>query len=382
LILNKIELRNFRNYARQSSEFSERVNIFSGANAQGKTNLLESIYLLALGKSFRASHDRELVRHECQAFSIQGVFTGDAFPVQPSTITINSDGSRKKVFLNGTPLKRQTDLVGMAKVILFAPEDLQIVKSSPSFRRQFLDIGLAQCSSIYRDDLYRYTAVLTQRNKFLKDQIGKRADKNELAAWNDQLVKYAGRVVQGRCQGMAVLAPIAARYHAMVSNGREQLNVTYKTSLENSSLGYAGQDGQSGDYNYEKYGEALAAKLQELEPAELARGLTLAGPHRDDLLLTIADQGELRVYASQGQARTAALALKMALVELIKEMTGDYPLLLLDDVLSEFDNERKTALLETVMGITQTFITTTDPKRFLDNPDCKMFRVEGGAILE
>ena len=170
----KIELRNFRNYARQSSEFSERVNIFSGANAQGKTNLLESIYLLALGKSFRASHDRELVRHECQAFSIQGVFTGDAFPVQPSTITINSDGSRKKVFLNGTPLKRQTDLVGMAKVILFAPEDSDC-QSSPS-SHQFLDIGLAQCSSIYRD-LYRYTAVLTQRNKFLKDQIGKRADK-------------------------------------------------------------------------------------------------------------------------------------------------------------------------------------------------------------
>jgi len=378
LILKKIELRNFRNYARQSSEFSERVNIFSGANAQGKTNLLESIYLLALGKSFRASHDRELVRHDCQAFSVQGAFTGDAFPVQPSIITINSDGSRKKVFLNGTPMKKQTDLVGMAKVVLFAPEDLQIVKSSPSFRRQFLDIGLAQCSSIYRDDLYRYTAVLTQRNRFLKDQIGKRTDKNELAAWNDQLIKYASRVAQGRCQGLAILAPIAARYHAMVSNGREQLNVSYKTSINHSSD--SSHSSQSNPGNQETYCSALAARLHELEYAELARGVTLAGPHRDDLMLTIADQGELRVYASQGQARTAALALKMAMVELIKEMTGDYPLLLLDDVLSEFDNERKSALLETVMGITQTFITTTDPERFSDNPDCKMFRVEGGAI--
>lgn len=370
MILKKIELRNFRNYARQSSVFSERVNIFSGANAQGKTNLLESIYLLALGKSFRAGHDRELVRHDCQAFSVQGTFTGDAFPVQPSTITVNSDGSRKKVFLNGTPLKKQTDLVGMAKVVLFAPEDLQIVKSAPSFRRQFLDIGLAQCSSIYRDDLYRYTVVLAQRNRFLKDQIGKRTDKNELAAWNDQLVKYAGRVAEGRCQGLAILAPIASRYHTMVSNQREQLNVSYKSSL-------------IADYsNQESYGNALEAKLHQLEYAELARGLTLAGPHRDDLLLTIANQGELRVYASQGQSRTAALALKMALVELIKAMTGDYPLLLLDDVLSEFDNERKSALLETVMGITQTFITTTDPERFSDNQDCKMFRVEGGAVQE
>ena len=375
MILKKIELRNFRNYARQSSVFSERVNIFSGANAQGKTNLLEAIYLLALGKSFRAGHDRELVRHDCQAFSVQGMLTGDVFPVQPSTITINSDGSRKKIFLNGTPLRKQTDLVGMAKVVLFAPEDLQIVKSAPSFRRQFLDIGLAQCSSIYRDDLYRYTAVLTQRNRFLKDQIGKRVDRNELAAWNDQLIKYANRVAAGRYHGLAILAPIASRYHAMVSNQREELHVSYKSALNPASK-------SSLEPAAETYGHALAAKLHELEYAELARGLTLAGPHRDDLMLTIPDQGELRVYASQGQSRTAALALKMALVELIKEMTGDYPLLLLDDVLSEFDNERKSALLETVMGITQTFITTTDPERFSDNPDCKMFRVEGGAIQE
>lgn len=371
MFLSRIELRNFRNYARQTADFSPRVNIFFGQNAQGKTNLLEAMYLLSVGKSFRTAQDRDLIRQQAAGFGVLGLFEGSEFPLQPSTIEVAYDGCRKLLRLNGVSMRRQADIVGMARVVLFAPEDLQLVKGGPVFRRQYLDLGLAQTSRKYRDNLFRYTSVLAQRNRWLRDYSGKAGDLAALEAWTEQLVEYGSRVMQQRVEGIRMLDPIARHYHEQLSGSRESLSVGYVAGTSAPS-GSPDEHVSCEDY--------LRSALDSHQHAELIRGTTLAGPHRDDLLLSLDGQGELRLYGSQGQARTATLALKMAMVEYMRRQTGDYPLLLLDDVLSEFDDDRKTALLDTVVGVTQTFITTTTPRYFSPGPDTRMFRVSEGVV--
>lgn len=372
MLLNRIELRDFRNYARQVSEFSPRVNIFFGANAQGKTNLLESIYLLGLGRSFRTPQDRELIRQDTAGFRIVGSVEGRDFPLNPSTMEMAYDGSRKALRLNGVLMRRQSELLGLLRLVLFAPEDLQIVKGGPVNRRRFVDIGLAQSSRKYRDALYRYTEVLAQRNRLLHDQVGGRPAMDVLETWDEQLIEYGAKVIEQRVKGLNRLAPVARKYHSELSARTEDLTMEYSFGTGKTDM--ADEDAD--------WGQALRESLRRHRAAELARGVSLVGPHRDDVILGLKGQGELRVYGSQGQARTATLALKMAMVDFISGETGDYPLLLLDDVLSEFDDERKKALLQTVMGVTQTFITTTSLEYFSPGPEMRLFKVERGVVSQ
>ncbi len=381
--LNHLSLTNFRNYARLELSFPGRLSVFQGANAQGKTNLLESIHLLATARSPRAAAERELINwlalESPLPYARLTAEIGDGKTVERLELVLElgngapAGGSlgpvvRKQVRINGVA-KRGLDLIGRLRVVLFLPEDVSLVSGAPGERRRYLDIALCQVDPAYCRSLTDYNKVLAQRNALLRRLRDEGGDPGQLGFWDQQMAEHGSRVLGRRALAVQMLDDIARQRHRELSAGREWLTLTYLPSPAFPSAAEAGADRLAGG-GYEtlsvgRIGELLTARLKASRSREIAAGASLSGPHRDDLAF-LAEGRDLRTYGSRGQQRTAALSLKLAEVEMMRLVTGESPLLLLDDVMSELDELRRHALLDALAGVDQALVTTTDWEDFSD----------------
>jgi DNA replication and repair protein RecF len=371
MYLKTLHLRQFRNYRDQQIEFSAPKTILLGNNAQGKSNLLEAVELLATLHSHRALRDRELVLEGESAGQIAATLERETGLVDLAII-FRSNG-RRTVSLNGETLRRQLDFLGVMNAVQFSSLDLDLVRGGPGERRNWLDTLLIQLEPVYAYILQQYNTVLRQRNAFLKrqrglaesnrqDQLTYRAseetassyalpdspssDVTELAIWDTQLAAIGSRVIRRRARVLERLAPLAQTWHHAISSSTETLEIRYAPNVQLE------QDDPT------VIQQAFLDKLQQRSIAELHQGTTLVGPHRDEVEFTI-NHTPARQYGSQGQQRTLVLSLKLAELKLIESVVGEPPLLLLDDVLAELDLTRQNKLLETIQERFQTLITTT-----------------------
>jgi DNA replication and repair protein RecF len=368
--VERLELRQFRNIEALSVDCPEELHLFVGPNAQGKTNILESLYLLSIGKSHRTRKDREMIRWEWEAARIQARVRQRS---RVDRLEIRLSAKGKKVIKNGLEQRKLSEYIGTLTAVLFAPEDLTIVKGSPQVRRRFIDMELGQVSPWYIHQLTRYNHLLAQRNQLLKDLAKSRHPTWALLdVMDEQLIDLSTHLWIKRMVFVDQLTRWAKAVHAAITQERETLQIAYQPSLslEEST-------------DRKAMAEAMAAAIKRIRKQEVGRGTTLIGPHRDDLKLMV-NGADLHRYGSQGQQRTAALSLKLAEIEWIHSETGTYPILLLDDVLSELDDARKTHLLEAIRGKVQTFVTATG----LDGIDevtlqrARIYRVRQGSISE
>ncbi|GGG26698.1 DNA replication/repair protein RecF [Paenibacillus abyssi] len=368
MFLNHIELRNYRNYERIELSTDSQVNLFVGPNAQGKTNLLEAIFTLALTKSHRTGKDKELIGWNADAAHIQGEVEKKYGKVK---LDLVFSGQGKKAKINGLEQRKLSDFVGTLNVVMFAPEDLEIVKGTPGIRRRFLDMEIGQVQPGYLHTLQQYGKVLVQRNNYLKTASPGAAQQTMLDVWNAQLAEYGVKIIKKRQSFIHKLERWAENIHSGITAGGEQLNIAYRPSFELDVS-------QEESVLFEQF----MIKLSQVRDQELRRGVTLVGPHRDDMAFYINGK-EAHIYGSQGQQRTTALSLKLAEIELIHEEIGEYPLLLLDDVLSELDQNRQTQLIETFQRKVQTFITTTglESVNLGKLQDARVYQVRGGQVM-
>lgn len=372
MYLKAIEIENYRNYASLAADFSPGINIFIGENAQGKTNLMEAIYVLALARSHRTNKDRELIKWDADFARIKGLVQDDesSFPLE---ISISKQG--KKAKLNRIEQKRLSSYIGHLNVILFAPEDLTIVKGSPSERRRFIDREMGQMSPIYLYHLSQYQQVLRQRNQYLKDlrDGGQSQDFLYLDVLTEQLAVEASHVLKYRYQFIEKLEAWSNKIHRAITKGKEDLRISYKSSCH--------FEDEVDKSDAEALFPLLMDQYQAKREQELYQQTSLLGPHRDDMVFYINDK-PVQTYGSQGQQRTTTLSLKLAEIDMMKEMTGKNPILLLDDVLSELDDERQTYLLRAIQDTVQTFLTTTNlsgvKRDLIKNP--RVFQISQGQI--
>ncbi|MGG4145972.1 DNA replication/repair protein RecF [Paenibacillus algorifonticola] len=344
MFLKNIHLQNYRNYGQLELETSNQVNLFVGPNAQGKTNLLEAIFALALTKSHRTSKDKELIGWEADSARLQGM-VDKRYGTAQLELLLSSQGKKAKI--NGLEQRKLSNFIGSLNVVMFAPEDLEIVKGTPGVRRRFLDMEIGQVQPGYLHTLQQYGKVLVQRNNYLKSASPGSMQQTMLDVWNTQLAELGVKIMKKREHFIHKLQRWAEQIHSGITAGSEQLTITYRPSL-----------GSGEPEDESVLFEQFMIKLTQVKEQEIRRGMSLVGPHRDDLAFFINGK-EASVYGSQGQQRTTALSLKLAEIELIAEEIGEYPLLLLDDVLSELDQHRQTQLIETFQSKVQTFITTT-----------------------
>lgn len=363
MVVEKIALTNFRNYSSVVLEFDDGVHLFSGDNAQGKTNLLEAIFLSAMGKSFRAGQDDELIGWNGDDAKVEIHFSNQ-LAVHELTFRFMRGQARKNV-LNGNSVKKK-DLIGMMNAVLFSPEDLWLVKGNPSARRRFLDFELSQSDPLYYQDLLRYNRTLAQRNQLLK-KISEGRDKREvLDAWDEQLVVLAIKLVEKRMHRMNKLSCEASEIHKQITGGAEELSARYFIYGENGG-------------KEESYAEWYKEKLVFFRNKDIIRGFTDIGPHKDDIEFFI-DSHAAKAFASQGQQRTIVLALKLAEIQIMREMTGERPILLLDDVMSELDEKRREKLIEAISGKIQTFITGTNEMGELGSLKHRCYTISSGQV--
>ena len=378
--LSQLSLHNFRNYVRLDLELPAGVILLVGDNAQGKTNLLESVYYLATSRSPHASADRELVNWLAveqeplpYARLVGTVARGGSNLTIEITLTRQQNHGnryRKQIRLNGVS-KRAMDLLGQLNVVLFLPEDIALVFGSPSRRRRYLDAALCQIDPAYCRSLSRYNQIVTQRNALLRDLRERGGDPSQLVFWDQRLVEHGAYLVARRQAALVTLDELALAIHEELTEGAERLHLRYVPSVELEP-----------ELELDEIAATFLSQVQGLRQREVPAGMTLVGPHRDEVRFLINDV-DAGVYGSRGQQRTAALALKLAEVDLMRRETGEYPVLLLDDVLSELDAHRRQYLLRYLdNGPQQAVITTADfyslPDPFLQN--CRLWRVEMGRL--
>lgn len=373
--LTHLSLTNFRNYVRLELRLSDRITVLQGENAQGKTNLLEAIHLLATARSPRATAERELINWLALESSLP--YTRLAAEIDDAgrteqlelVLALSRNGGtngpvvRKQVRINGVA-KRALDLVGRLRVVLFLPEDVSLVAGAPSERRRYLDIALCQIDPAYCRALAEYNKVLSQRNALLRRLRDEGGDAGQLAFWDSQMVTHGALVLARRGQAIGQLDRLAAASHCDLAGEGERLRLVYLPSLEtgwapvNRSLDAAEAE-QATVWSRDRIAEAFGAQLQAGRGREIKAGASLIGPHRDDMAF-IVNGRDLRAFGSRGQQRTAALALRLAEVALMRTVTGEPPLLLLDDVMSELDARRRRTLLDVLGEVGQAVITATD----------------------
>ena len=357
MIIKSIKLENFRNYESLELDFENGTNILYGDNAQGKTNVLEAIYLSATTKSHKGSKDKEIIKFEKDESHIRMFLDKEGMEYR---VDMHLRRSKSKgIAINGQPIKKAADLVGLLNVVFFSPEDLSIIKDGPSDRRKFVDMELFQIDKYYLYNLNQYNKIINQRNKLLKDFYFN-TDLNEtLQVWNMQLVTYGKQIISRREKFVEQLNEIIFDIHKNLSGGKEELTIIYEPNV--------------GEDEFEN-------KLKSSQERDIKLKMTSVGPHRDDFCFMI-NGVDIRKYGSQGQQRTAALSLKLAEIELLKKVTGDLPVLLLDDVLSELDSNRQNYLLNSI-GDIQTIITCTGLDEFINNrfEIDKIFKVTNGII--
>lgn len=356
MIVQSINLKNYRNIRDINIDLNSGTNIIYGDNAQGKTNLLESIYLCATGRSHRTSHDSELIAFDESNAFIKLTVVDDL--ERTDTINIHlKKGSKKGIAINGLTLKKTGDLLGVLNVVMFSPEDLQLIKNGPGQRRRFMDMELCQISRVYYYNLNQYHKILKQRNNLLKNIKGQ---ESTLDIWDIQLAEFGKKLIKARKNFILELSEIAGGIHGSITEGRESLTLKYNPSAE-----------------IENFDE----KLKKNRERDIYYGTTMTGPHKDDILFFI-NGVNVRDYGSQGQQRTACLAVKMAEIDLIKQHKNVNPVLLLDDVLSELDKTRQNYLINSIREV-QTVITcpVLDKALMTMGEKSKIFNVFQGKVL-
>lgn len=359
MFVKSLELNNFRNYESLSLQFSKETNIIYGDNAQGKTNILEGIYLCATTKSHKGSKEKEMIRIDEEESHIRMIIERDGI-LHRLDMHIKKN-KPKGVAIDGIPIKKTAELFGIINIVFFSPEDLSMIKDGPSERRRFIDMELCQLDRLYLHNLINYNKVLNQRNNLLK-QIGfNKSLLDTIYVWNEQLVKYGTEIIKTRSKFITDINEIVHEIHYKLSDGKEQLKVVYEPNTVE---------------------DELLSRLENSIERDVALKITNIGPQRDDLSFYV-NEKDIRKFGSQGQQRTAALSLKLSEIELVKKTTNDSPILLLDDVLSELDRNRQNKLLDSIQDI-QILLTCTGLEEFVINRmnTEKIYKVTNGLVKE
>ena len=358
MIVESLSLKNYRNYENLNLNFSNGTNIFYGNNAQGKTNILEAVYMSGTTKSHRTNKDLELIRFSEEESHISTIVRKNGISHK---IDIHLKNNKSKgVAIDGIPIKKASELFGMINFVFFSPEDLNIIKNGPSEKRRFMDIELCQLNKVYLSNLANYNKIVIQRNRLLKDLYFRKDLEDTLDIWDFQLYEYGQKIIEMREAFVERLNQIIFNIHHSLSGGKENLKIVYLKNCEK---------------------ENLLDQLKINREKDLKLKTTTVGPHRDDLGFYF-DGMDVRKFGSQGQQRCAALSLKLSEIELVKSTTGDTPILLLDDVLSELDKNRQNYLLNHIHDI-QAMITCTGLDEFVN---CrfsidKIFKVTDGTVV-
>lgn len=359
MFIKSLELANYRNYETLEIQFCEGTNILYGDNAQGKTNILEAIYVAATTKSHKGSKDKDIVNFLKEEAHIRTYIEKEGVT---SKIDMHLRKNKSKgIAVDGQKLKKAADLLGLSNVVFFSPEDLGIIKNGPSERRRFVDMELCQLDSFYLYNLNHYNKIVNQRNTLLKDMYFNPQLKETLNIWDMQLVSYGSKIIERRKLFVEQLNEIMVEIHRKLSGGKEEIRIQYDPDVEIE--------------NFEKM-------LFQNQEKDIKAKMTSVGPHRDDFVFLIGNT-DIRKFGSQGQQRTAALSLKLSEIELVKKITKDTPILLLDDVLSELDSNRQNYLLNCI-GDIQTIITCTGLEEFVNNRFelDRVFFVSNGSVTQ
>lgn len=357
--IKNLNLKNFRNYADETFTFTEGLNVLFGKNAQGKTNCAEAVFYLCTGVSPRARRDKQLIKEGEEFAFISATAAGRYGDIKISASIF--EGGRE-IKINGNKISRNADLLGNIFSVFFSPHELRLIQDGPDERRRFLNVSISQLSKPYYTALMRYNKILEQRNNLLKNRdISMVFD--TLPVWDEQLCKYAAVIARHRTDFILQLAPLAAEIHANLTDGAERLNVSPEKKYKGSEAELAKRLFDELNANYER---------------DIRLGFTASGPHRDDIDIEI-NERDAKTYASQGQTRTAALSIKLAEVEIFKELSGEYPVLILDDVMSELDLPRRKKLVGYTQGL-QTILTCTHAERVLYGKEVNKIKIEGGAV--
>ena len=364
MVINSLKLTDFRNYESLDINFDSGTNILYGDNAQGKTNILEAIYLSATTKSHKGSKDSDIISFGKEEAHIRTIIEKDSVETR---IDMHLRRNKTKgIAVDSVKLKKASELLGLLNIVFFSPEDLSIIKNGPAERRRFIDMELCQLDNFYLYNLNHYNKIINQRNHLLKDLYKNPELKDTLKIWDSQLVSYGNKIIERRIEFIDRLNEIISSIHRGISGGRERITIKYEPNCEADRLE-----------------ETIAASYDK----DIRLKQTTVGPHRDDMSFIVTDSDgksiDIRKYGSQGQQRTAALSLKLSEIELVKKMIGDTPVLLLDDVLSELDSNRQNYLLDSI-GDIQTIITCTGLDEFVDHrfEIDKVYKVTKGRISD
>ncbi len=359
MIVKSLELKDYRNYSNLNMNFSSGINILYGENAQGKTNILEAIYLCGTTKSHRGSKDKEIISFEHEEAHVR---IGLEKNLIPHRLDLHLKKNKSKgVAIDGIPIKKQSELFGMLNLVFFSPEDLYIIKNGPAERRRFLDLELCQLDKIYLNYLGNYNKVLVQRNNLLKQISNNSKLMDTLYIWDEKLLEFGVKIIKTRSDFIVRLNYIVKDIHSKLTGGKEELILQYEPNVKESDF---------------------EGRLKKSLEKDISLKMTNVGPHRDDLSFLL-NNIDIRKYGSQGQQRTAALSCKLAEIELVKNLIKENPILLLDDVLSELDRQRQNYLLNSI-GDIQTIITCTGLEEFVTHrfEYDKIFQVIEGTVID
>lgn len=359
--IKSLKLKNFRNYDLLNLDFDSETNIFYGDNAQGKTNILEAVYLSGTTKSHRGTKDKDLIQFEKEESHVESIVEKNGIDYQ---IDLHlKKNSPKGIAINKIPIRKASELFGIVNLVFFSPEDLNIIKNGPAERRRFIDLELSQLDKVYLNNLTNYNRIINQRNHLLKEMNyeNKKNLMDTLEIWELQLVQYGNKIIDRRKKFIIEINEIISFIHKKLTGNKEELKIVYEPSNGNLSLEQALRKNRERDFKMKS---------------------TSVGPHRDDICFMAGDL-DIRRFGSQGQQRTAALSLKLSEIELVKKTIHDTPILLLDDVLSELDKHRQNYLLDSIYDI-QTLITCTGVEDFVNHrfEVNKVFHVQSGQVTK
>ena len=351
--IKKIKIKNFRNYESEEINLEKNINIFYGQNAQGKTNIIESIFLCSLGKSFRTKKDKEMIKLNEQNALVEVEYEKSD---RDGKIKIEI-GNKKNIYLNGIKIKKLSELLGNLNILIFTPDDINILKGGPENRRKFLNIMISQLRPNYMHILNLYIKTMEQRNNYLRQIKEEHKDENLLEIWDEKLAEYAIKIYEYRKEFIEKIIKKLDIIHKNITNGEEQIELEYVTECDSK----------------EKY----LKLLKERRKLDIIKGFTTKGVHRDDFMIYI-NKKDIKIFGSQGQNRTAMLSLKLAELQVIYDEIGEYPILLLDDFMSELDKTRRKNFLENIEG-TQVIITGTE-KLDIENLEYLEYNVSNGKV--
>lgn len=361
MFIKNLTLKNFRNYSIQEFKFINGVNILYGDNGQGKTNVLEALFLASMGKSFRTAHDTEMIKDGSDSLEVL-VQAEDEVSKTEIKLLYNRT-KQKAISLNGIYLRKMGDLMGALPCVIFSPSTMMILSSGPSERRKFVDMALCQLKPVYYYNLQQYNKILMQKNAFLRDCTRDQVNRDMLDVWNMSLAQYGASITEHRILYLNEISEYAEEYHKNISGNNEEIEIKYIASGSSES-------------------EIFYRKLTEVSSREIERKMSLIGPHKDDIDFTLTGTGDIKKYGSQGQKRTCVLSLKLGEMSILRKHNGKMPVLLLDDVMSELDSSRQDMLVKG-MEKTQVFITSTELEK-LKNASarpCKSFLISEGKVV-